>query len=170
MEDKVKGIYVQNLSKIEVTSVDETVAVLGRAMNERVVGKTRVNAVSSRSHMIFMLELEQIDVGDEIGITRKTCTLNMVDLAGSERQSATGAQGKQLKEGAAINLSLTMLGKVINALARKLKFVPYRDSKLTRLLQNSLGGNSFTVMIATINPAVEHIAETCVCLACCLLF
>lgn len=160
MEDKVKGIYVQNLSKIEVTSVDETVAVLGRAMNERVVGKTRVNAVSSRSHMIFMLELEQIDVGDEIGITRKTCTLNMVDLAGSERQSATGAQGKQLKEGAAINLSLTMLGKVINALVRKLKFVPYRDSKLTRLLQNSLGGNSFTVMIATVNPTADHVAET----------
>lgn len=160
VEDKVRGVYVQNLSRVEVVSVDETIAVLGRAMNERAVGKTKVNAVSSRSHMIFMLELDQVDVGDAVGITRKTCTLNMVDLAGSERQSATEAKGKQLKEGAAINLSLTMLGKVINALARKVQFVPYRDSKLTRLLQNSLGGNSFTVMIATINPTVEHVAET----------
>ena len=112
VEDKVRGVYVQNLSRVEVVSVDETIAVLGRAMNERAVGKTKVNAVSSRSHMIFMLELDQVDVGDAVGITRKTCTLNMVDLAGSERVGKSGVVGEQLKEAQHINKSLSALEQV----------------------------------------------------------
>ena len=136
------GVYVQNLSEIEVRSVEETTAVLSRAMAVRMVGATKMNAQSSRSHMVFTLTLTQIDLNDEIGYTKKVSKLNMIDLAGSERQDATGAAGKRLKEGAQINLSLSMLGKVINSLAKKATFIPYRDSKLTRLLQNSLGGNS----------------------------
>ena len=135
-------MYVQNLSEIEVRSVEETTAVLSRAMAVRMVGATKMNAQSSRSHMVFTLTLTQIDLNDEIGYTKKVSKLNMIDLAGSERQDATGAAGKRLKEGAQINLSLSMLGKVINSLAKKATFIPYRDSKLTRLLQNSLGGNS----------------------------
>lgn len=118
-------------------------------MNERVTGATKANNVSSRSHMVFTLTLVQIDADDDIGFTKKESRINMIDLAGAERQGDTEASGVRLKEGANINLSLTMLGKVINALASKSHkdggFVPYRDSKLTRLLQNSLGGNSSTV-------------------------
>merc|ERR1712166_331261 len=119
-----------------------------------------MNAQSSRSHMVFTLTLTQIDLDDDIGYTKKVSKLNVIDLAGSERQDATGAAGKRLKEGAQINLSLSMLGKVINSLAKKASFIPYRDSKLTRLLQNSLGGNSVTIMLAAVSPTETNLSES----------
>merc|ERR1719506_3142861 len=106
------------------------------------------------------------DSGDDSGIAATVSKLSLIDLAGSERQKATGATGDRLKEGAQINLSLSALGNVINALTEpktagsKGRHVPYRDSKLTRLLQDSLGGNAFTVMICNVSPAEINAEET----------
>jgi hypothetical protein len=122
---------------------------------------------SSRSHSCFTIKINQRrkeDMGNGQERTTKLASkLNLVDLAGSERANKTGASGKNLKEGAAINKSLSALGNVINALSaggKKVTHIPYRDSKLTRLLQESLGGNSRTVMIATISPASDNYEET----------
>ena len=131
----------------------------------RQVAATQMNERSSRSHSCFIVSVQQKseeDLGG--GVTRHTTLsskVNLVDLAGSERATKTGATGQRLKEGAAINLSLTNLGTVINALASgKAKHVPYRNSKLTRLLQESLGGNALTAMIATLSPADYNYAES----------
>jgi kinesin family member 17 len=123
----------------------------------RSVAKTNMNATSSRSHALFTVHIESIE--DE---KVKGSKLNFVDLAGSERQGKTGASGDTLKEGAKINLSLTALGNVINALVdgKKGGHIPYRDSKLTRLLQDSLGGNTKTLMIASASPAEDNYDET----------
>ncbi|CAL6024687.1 Kinesin-like_protein [Hexamita inflata] len=133
--------------------------VMDDGYGNRSVAATKMNATSSRSHNIFMVRLEQCEVVNgkdsiRVGI------LNLVDLAGSERQSKTGAEGDRLKEAAAINLSLSNLGIVIQKLVDQATHVPYRDSILTRLLQNSLGGNSKTLMMAAINPASTNYEET----------
>lgn len=132
------------------------------------VGATLMNAGSSRSHSIFIINLEQITTSngaatndDDNVATIKKGKLNLVDLAGSERQAKTGATGDRLKEATKINLSLSALGNVISALVDgKSKHIPYRDSKLTRLLQDSLGGNTKTIMIACISPAEFNYDET----------
>ena len=113
-----------------------------------------MNAVSSRSHAIFTVHIESLEGEEKV----KASKMNLVDLAGSERQSKTEATGDRLKEGAKINLSLTALGNVINALVdgKKGGHIPYRDSKLTRLLQDSLGGNTKTLMIASVSPAADN--------------
>merc|ERR1719473_846612 len=123
-----------------------------------------MNATSSRSHSIFIIRLQQKEVvaGQQKDVR---ATINLVDLAGSERVAKTGATGDKLKEGANINKSLSSLGNVINALAEQSKknkkvFIPYRNSKLTRVLQESLGGNSVTVMLAAISPAAYNFEET----------
>ena len=123
----------------------------------RTIAATNMNATSSRAHTIVTINLVQKyknETGKEMS---KSSLINLVDLAGSERADATGATGDRLKEGAAINLSLTSLGNVIAALADnssgKNVRVPYRDSQLTKLLMNALGGNSKTIMIAAISPA-----------------
>merc|ERR1719410_2148024 len=142
---------------------------MGRS--SRVVGRTNMNAVSSRSHAIFVLNVEtssMIKIPDPNNKSKtieeqkiKAGKLNLVDLAGSERQSKTGAQGVRFKEATKINLSLSALGNVISALVEgKGKHIPYRDSKLTRLLQDSLGGNTKTAMIACISPAADNYDET----------
>lgn len=126
-----------------------------------------MNQSSSRSHSIFTISIEQItnvktgeDEGGGAENLRKG-KLNLVDLAGSERQAKTGATGERLKEATKINLSLSALGNVISALVDgKAKHIPYRDSKLTRLLQDSLGGNTRTLMIACISPASRNYVET----------
>lgn len=120
-----------------------------------------MNATSSRSHSIFTLFIEMSEK-DENGEEKfKAGKLNLVDLAGSERQSKTEATGDRLKEAQKINLSLSALGNVISALVDgKSKHIPYRDSKLTRLLQDSLGGNTKTVMIAALSPADYNYDET----------
>lgn len=121
-----------------------------------------MNADSSRSHSIFTINVEMCEKDQNDGEEHyRLGKLNLVDLAGSERQSKTGAAGDRLKEATKINLSLSALGNVISALVDgKSKHVPYRDSKLTRLLQDSLGGNTKTLMIAAISPAGDNYDET----------
>lgn len=129
--------------------------------NNRQVRSTDMNAVSSRSHSIFTIIVESSQMGDDGEPQIKKGKLNLVDLAGSERQSKTNATGDSFKEAKSINLSLTTLGNVIHALVdRKKKHVPYRDSKLTKLLMDSLGGNAKTVMFAAIGPAGYNYDET----------
>lgn len=161
-EDKDKGIYVQDLNLVPTKSVEEMLDVMFRGDQNRSVGATAMNQDSSRSHSIFTIYVE---VGEKVEGSSETKfragKLNLVDLAGSERQSKTQATGQRLEEAKKINLSLSALGNVISALvAGGKKHVPYRDSKLTRLLQDSLGGNTKTLMIAAISPADYNFDET----------
>lgn len=157
-EQPNEGVVVQNLSTHAVHSAEECEQLLTIGTKNRMVGATLMNAGSSRSHSIFIINLEQITTSngtaanDEENIaTIKKGKLNLVDLAGSERQAKTGATGDRLKEATKINLSLSALGNVISALVDgKSKHIPYRDSKLTRLLQDSLGGNTKTIMVSDI--------------------
>merc|ERR1719188_1657026 len=120
-----------------------------------------MNAESSRSHSIFMITVEQCSVGVDGEGHIRVGKLNMVDLAGSERIAKTGATGERLKEATKINLSLSTLCHVISSLTDpKCTYIPYRDSKLTRILQDSLGGNTKTVMISAIGPADYNVDET----------
>merc|ERR1719269_553784 len=135
--------------------------VLAAGLRNRSTGATNMNAESSRSHSIFLITIEQCEVGPDGKVHIRAGKLNLVDLAGSERQSKTGASGDRLKEGCKINLSLSALGNVISALVDgKSQHIPYRDSKLTRLLQDSLGGNTKTVMCANCGPAGYNFEET----------
>lgn len=147
-----EGVTVQNLTTHRVQSVRECEDLLVLGNKNRVVGETLMNAGSSRSHSIFTVSLEQMSTSctnEDCGI--KKGKLNLVDLAGSERQAKTGATGDRFKEATKINLSLSALGNVISALVDgKNKHIPYRDSKLTRLLQDSLGGNTKTLMVSFI--------------------
>ena len=153
-EDKKKGLYVDGLSEWAVRNPSDIYALLERGATCREVSNTFMNDVSSRSHAVFMITVEQLISKTGKQIT-KIGKLNLVDLAGSERTRITGATGKQLQESIKINKSLSALGNVINALTdtKERKHIPYRDSKLTRLLEDSLGGNCKTTMIATISPA-----------------
>ena len=159
-EDPDTGVYVKDLSSFVVKSVKEIDQVFIAGTKNRTVGATLMNADSSRSHSIFSIVIEQSGiVGGETHMAMGK--LNLVDLAGSERQAKTGAAGTRLKEATKINLSLSALGNVIKALVDPKKgHVPYRDSKLTRLLQDSLGGNAKTVMIANMGPADYNYDET----------
>lgn len=155
-----KGVYVKDLTSFVVRDIAEIDKLMAIGNKARAVGSTLMNAESSRSHSIFTITIEcsETTAGEEHIRVGK---LHLVDLAGSERQSKTGATGDRLKEAAKINLSLTALGNVISALVDgKSGHIPYRDSKLTRLLQDSLGGNSKTMMIATASPAVYNLDET----------
>jgi len=155
------GVYVKDLSAFVVKSVDEMEQVLASGLANRSVGATAMNEGSSRSHSIFMITVEQCAIGADGEGHIRVGKLNMVDLAGSERQAKTGATGERLKEATKINLSLSALGNVISALVDgKSSHIPYRDSKLTRLLQDSLGGNTKTVMVANLGPADYNYDET----------
>ncbi|KAJ7667510.1 kinesin-like protein [Mycena polygramma] len=161
------GPYVEDLSKLVVGSYEEMMTLMDEGNKARTVAATNMNETSSRSHAVFtlLLTMKRHDADTNLD-TEKVSRISLVDLAGSERANSTGATGQRLKEGANINKSLTTLGKVISALAvasqvdtkkgKKGKgdeFVPYRDSVLTWLLKDSLGGNSKTAMIAAIAPA-----------------
>jgi len=162
-EDPDNGVYVKDLSWFVVKDIEQCDTILQEGKSCRQVGATDMNADSSRSHCIFTLKIETSEVREETGEAHiKVGKLNMVDLAGSERQGKTGATGERLKEATKINLSLSALGNVISALTSKKRsgHIPYRDSKLTRLLQDSLGGNTKTVMIAAIGPADYNFDET----------
>jgi len=155
------GVYVKDLTGIAVKSVEEIDDVLQRGKKNRSVGATLMNAGSSRSHSIFSIVVECCSTDDEQNERIRVGKLNLVDLAGSERQSKTGATGSRLKEATKINLSLSALGNVISALVDgKSSHVPYRDSKLTRILQDSLGGNTKTVMCANAGPADYNYDES----------
>ena len=163
-EDPEKGIHVQNLTYTVVEDKEQIDNVLAKGTRNRTVGATKMNESSSRSHSIFsiVIEMSEAEEGNESRF--RMGKLNLIDLAGSERQSKTGATGNRLKEGCKINLSLSALGNVISALVdakgQSRAHVPYRDSKLTRLLQDSLGGNARTVMISAISPADYNFEET----------
>lgn len=155
------GVYVKDLSSVVTKNATEIEHVMNIGNQSRSVGFTNMNDRSSRSHAIFVITVECSEVGPDGQDHIRVGKLNMVDLAGSERQSKTGAKGKRLKEATKINLSLSALGNVISALVDgKSTHVPYRDSKLTRLLQDSLGGNAKTVMIATVGPSHKNFDET----------
>uniref|UniRef100_A0A2R9BT52 Kinesin family member 4A n=1 Tax=Pan paniscus TaxID=9597 RepID=A0A2R9BT52_PANPA len=159
-EDPKEGIKIVGLTEKTVLVALDTVSCLEQGNNSRTVASTAMNSQSSRSHAIFTISLEQRKKSDKNSSFRSK--LHLVDLAGSERQKKTKAEGDRLKEGININRGLLCLGNVISALGddKKGGFVPYRDSKLTRLLQDSLGGNSHTLMIACVSPADSNLEET----------
>ncbi|XP_037382435.1 kinesin-like protein KIF13B isoform X2 [Talpa occidentalis] len=166
-EHSVLGPYVDGLSKLAVRSYKDIESLMSEGNKSRTVAATNMNEESSRSHAVFKITLTHTLCDVQSGTSgEKVGKLSLVDLAGSERATKTGAAGDRLKEGSNINKSLTTLGLVISALAdqsagkNKNKFVPYRDSVLTWLLKDSLGGNSKTAMVATVSPAADNYDET----------
>lgn len=145
------GVYIKDLMGCPVSSVESMIDLMNRGNTNRITRSTMMNDVSSRSHAIFSIRIEMKD-----RVTNKSATgkLNLVDLAGSERLAKTQATGERLREASSINQSLSVLGNVISALVDgKSTHIPYRNSKLTRLLKDSLGGNSKTAMIAMLSPS-----------------
>nr|XP_040017433.1 kinesin-like protein KIF13B isoform X2 [Gasterosteus aculeatus aculeatus] len=166
-EHKVMGPYVDGLARLAVSCYKDIESLMSEGNKSRTVAATNMNEESSRSHAVFNIILTHTltDLRSETS-GEKVSKLSLVDLAGSERAAKTGAAGERLKEGSNINKSLSTLGLVISALAdqgggkNKSKFVPYRDSVLTWLLKDSLGGNSRTAMVATISPSADNYDET----------
>ncbi len=164
-ESKTLGVFVADLTKYPVSSYKEISEKMDEGYQNRTIGSTLMNNTSSRAHTIVTIEFTQVHT---VGKTKseKKSRINLVDLAGSERANSTGATGARLKEGCNINKSLLVLGNVINTLAdkalgkKKDVLPPYRDSALTRILQNALGGNSKTVMICALSPASINYEET----------
>jgi len=161
LKDKDTGVYVKDLSTFVVKTPADMLKVFDEGTMQRHVGSTNMNEHSSRSHTVFTIIVES-SMTDKEGETHvKVGKLNIVDLAGSERQAKTGATGDRLKEATKINLSLSTLCHVISSLTDpKCTYIPYRDSRLTRILQDSLGGNTKTIMIAAIGPADYNTDET----------
>ncbi|XP_013092550.2 chromosome-associated kinesin KIF4-like [Biomphalaria glabrata] len=160
-EETNGGIKIQGLKEVEVKSFEETMKYLSEGSQSRTTGATAMNNTSSRSHAIFTVNIDQRKK-DDINDCCKV-KFHLVDLAGSERCKRTQAEGERFKEGVNINRGLLALGNVISALGEegtKRSHIPYRDSKLTRILQDSLGGNSHTLMIACVSPADSNIEET----------
>jgi DNA repair exonuclease SbcCD ATPase subunit len=162
-DDVKKGIYVENLVEEAVASADQAYRLLKYGATNRHVGKTAMNETSSRSHSVFTIYIQSKETKQ--GVTAvKYSRLHLIDLAGSERQKSTETTGLRLKEAGNINKSLSVLGNVIRALVEvangRDQFVHYRDSKLTFLLKDSLGGNSKTSIIATISPSDKCLGET----------
>ena len=158
-EDPKKGTFIKDLVYITLAGTDDIQRALNKGNNNRHVGATSMNDQSSRSHSLFTVYLE-IQEGEGNNKKIRSGKLNLVDLAGSERVGKTNATGKTFDEGKKINLSLTALGSVIDALSSNRKHIPYKDSKLTRLLADSLGGNTKTVMFANVSPASYNYEET----------
>ncbi|KAJ8378894.1 hypothetical protein AAFF_G00233280 [Aldrovandia affinis] len=166
-EHPLLGPYVEDLSKLAVTNYTDIADLMDAGNKARTVAATNMNETSSRSHAVFTIVFTQKKHDRETDLsTEKVSKISLVDLAGSERADSTGAKGTRLKEGANINKSLTTLGKVISALAevskkkKKSDFIPYRDSVLTWLLRENLGGNSRTAMVAALSPADINYDET----------
>lgn len=155
------GVYVKDLSMFVVNNADDMDRVMTIGNKNRSVGATDMNEQSSRSHAIFTVTIERSEKGADGDQHVRVGKLHLVDLAGSERQVKTGATGQRLKEATKINLSLSTLGNVISALVDgRSTHIPYRNSKLTRMLQDSLGGNSKTMMCANLGPANYNYDET----------
>ena len=170
-EDPTKGVVIANLTEVVVENLRQTMEQLENGSVKRVTAATAMNNTSSRSHAIFTLYIEgtrksnvvePVEAGQD-KLNNIVTKFHLVDLAGSERAKKTKATGDRYKEGVAINLGLLALGNVISALgddSGPKNHIPYRDSKLTRLLQDSLGGNSHTLMIACVSPADTNVEET----------
>jgi len=155
------GVFVKDLSTYVVNNADDMERIMMLGNKNRAVGATQMNIHSSRSHAIFTVTVECSEIGIDGHNHLHVGKLNLVDLAGSERQTKTGSSGLRLREASKINWSLSTLGNVISALADgKASHVPYRNSKLTRLLQDSLGGNAKTLMCANVGPASYNYDET----------
>jgi kinesin family protein 5 len=157
-EDRTKGIFISELTEKYVSNKQQVFNLMKQGLENRAVGTTNMNQQSSRSHSLFSIVISQSNKKDYIS---KSSKFYLVDLAGSEKVSKTSAVGQRLEEAKNINKSLTMLGLVINSLTDgKSTHIPYRDSKLTRVLQDSLGGNSKTSLIITCSPSVYNESET----------
>ncbi|KAL5703004.1 TRAFAC class myosin-kinesin ATPase superfamily [Ranunculus cassubicifolius] len=165
-EDVKSGVYVENLTEELVRSMDDVTKILVKGFSNRKTGATSLNAESSRSHSVFTCVVESRCKSASDGLSSiRVSRINLVDLAGSERQKLTGTAGERLKEAGNINRSLSQLGNLINILAEvsqtgKQRHIPYRDSRLTFLLQESLGGNAKLAMICAISPAQSCKSET----------
>ncbi|KAK2389228.1 kinesin protein KIN-12B [Trifolium repens] len=165
-EDVKSGVYVENLTEEQVSTMKNVTQLLLKGLSNRRIGATSINSESSRSHTVFTCVVESRCKSAADGVSRlKTSRINLVDLAGSERQKSTGAAGERLKEAGNINRSLSQLGNLINILAEvsqtgKQRHIPYRDSRLTFLLQESLGGNAKLAMVCAISPAQSCRSET----------
>lgn len=162
-ENMKTGVFIEGITEEITTCSEDAISLLQKGARNRHVGATNMNMESSRSHSVFSMVIESKTIQD--GVTNvKSSKFNFVDLAGSERQKQTAATGARLKEATNINKSLTVLGSVINALVDiamgKKTHVRYRDSKLTFLLKDSLGGNSKTTMIANISPSSNAFSES----------
>ncbi|KAF9227911.1 kinesin-domain-containing protein [Gyrodon lividus] len=155
-----KGVFIQGLEEMPVKDAADALAILTKGSHRRQIAATKFNDHSSRSHSVFSITVhtkETSTMGDDL---LKVGKLNLVDLAGSENIGRSGAENKRAREAGMINQSLLTLGRVINALVDHSSHVPYRESKLTRLLQDSLGGRTKTCIIATISPARSNMEET----------
>jgi len=164
-EDKKKGIFVENLSEWAIRNPQEVFKLIQKGATIRATASTKLNSISSRSHAIFMIIIEQMKLEKNNEQDYKHVMvgkLNLVDLAGSERARITGATGVRLEECKKINQSLSILGNVISALTEtgNRLHIPYRDSKITRILEDSLGGNCKTTFMAMVSPAVDAIQES----------
>jgi hypothetical protein len=169
-EDEAGHVFVQGQNELEVKNATSALEILTMGSHNRITASTAMNAGSSRSHAVFTLLLEQLvkNTTTNEDISSMTSKLTFVDLAGSERIKRTGAEGQRMKEGIQINSGLFNLGQVINSLAdeQKLKsgvkstFIPYRNSKLTHLLKDALGGNSQTLFLACVSPAESNESES----------
>ena len=163
-EDAKRGMYIDGITEASVANAKEAKDIILKGLKSRHVAATAMNAESSRSHLIFTIYLSASYLRNEGGSVSKTSRLHLIDLAGSERQKATKAEGNRIKEAGMINKSLSSLGNVINALVEncdgKNKYVPFRDSKLTHFLKDSLGGNSKTTICANISLSIIQINET----------
>ncbi|CAK9088534.1 unnamed protein product [Durusdinium trenchii] len=160
-ESKILGVYIDGITKRPVESYKAIHDTIEEATTHRTVGSTLMNATSSRAHTVLIIEFKTVT-----SCSTRVSMINLVDLAGSEKVKQTGAEGERMKEGAMINKSLSTLGNCIEKLAekstnpKKAVLVPYRESKLTRLLQNALGGSSKTIMICALSPASSNYEET----------
>ena len=155
----VSTTYVEGLTSIAVRDVNEIMAILERGSKSRAVAETKMNHASSRSHAIFTINWKQI-IKKKTKTIEKTSKIHLVDLAGSERIDLSGVVGQQLKEAVAINSSLSALARVIDELIKRSAHIPFRDNPLTWLLADSLGGNSKTILIATVSPCSSSYSQT----------
>ena len=157
-EERNKGVFIENVTEFSVSEEGEVYQLMKIGNENRAIGCTDMNAQSSRSHSCFIVSINKRNTRD---FSQHSGKLYLVDLAGSERVDKTGAKGNTLKEANQINKSLSQLGLVINNLTDgKQSHIPYRDSKLTRILQESLGGNAKTSLIITCSPAKYNLDET----------
>ncbi|XP_038714888.1 kinesin-like protein KIN-1 [Tripterygium wilfordii] len=160
-ESKTKGILLSGVTEVSISDPMEALQSLSKGISNRAVGETQMNMASSRSHCIYIFTIQQ-----ELKVDKrlKTGKLVLVDLAGSEKAEKTGAEGKVLEEAKMINKSLSALGNVINALTSgspsKANHIPYRDSKLTRILQDALGGKSRTALLCCCSPGLSNVSES----------
>ena len=154
-EDPQTGPYAAGATVVKCASAQDLLRLVRLGARNRTIASTRMNETSSRAHTVFTVRLVRDSVEDGYSLGRSAC-VHLVDLAGSERQKRAGSTGTRLKEAGHINRSLSTLSAVVNALTKKDgRHVPYRDSTLTHLLRDSLGGNARTTMVATVSPSVD---------------